>query len=109
MHFDPLWHPGLQDITASVDFSALAEAAVDAGLKVAGYTSQTWFLISAGLHELLADEEHEDGARYLELARQAKILTMPGEMGERFKFMALTRRLDLELVGFVQQDARHRL
>ncbi len=109
VHFDPLWHPGLQDITASVDFSALAEAALDAGLKVAGYTSQTWFLISAGLHELLADEEHKDGARYLELARQAKILTMPGEMGERFKFMALTRGLDLELVGFVQQDARHRL
>jgi SAM-dependent MidA family methyltransferase len=108
-HFDPLWYPGLQDITASVDFSAVAEAALDAGLKVAGFANQAWFLLSAGLHELLASEDQTDTAGFLELARQAKILTLPGEMGERFKAMALTRELGADLVGFAQQDWRQRL
>jgi SAM-dependent MidA family methyltransferase len=109
VHFDPLWYPGLQDITASVDFSALAEAALDVGLEVAGYSNQAWFLLSAGLDELLGAADQTETAAYFELARQAKILTLPGEMGERFKAMALTRGLDLDLHGFAQQDWRHRL
>ena len=87
----------------------MADAALDAGFEVSGFANQAWFLLSTGLRELMAAEERSDSAAYIELARQAKILTMPGEMGERFKAMALTRGLDIGLVGFAQQDWRQRL
>lgn len=90
-HNDPLIYPGIQDLTAWVDFTAVAEAAVAHGLDVAAYTTQSQFLLAGGLAEELEDAgAASDAARY-ELSRQVKLLTLPGEMGEHFKCMALAR------------------
>ncbi len=95
MHEDVLRWPGLQDLTASVDFTALAEAGRNAGFELAAYLPQAQFLIASGLqqafetaHAAAADE----AARYA-LAQEVKHLTLPGEMGERFQVMAFTRDL----------------
>jgi SAM-dependent MidA family methyltransferase len=109
VHDDPLILPGLQDITASVDFTAVADAAVAAGLAIAGYASQNYFLFGCGLMELLAQVDVADSVRYLEQVRQVKLLTLPGEMGDRFQAIALTRNLDLPLRGFAFRDERGRL
>lgn len=108
VHDDPFLWPGLQDITTSVDFTAVAEAALDADLTVAGYTSQGSFLLGCGLTELLQAANPGPRADYLKLAREAKILTLPGEMGERFQVMLLTRGLSGPFRGF-QRDDRGRL
>ena len=108
-HTDPLLWPGLQDITAHVDFTAVAEAAVAADLAVAGYTTQAWFLLDCGLEELLQQAGPIDSVAYLKAAQQAKTLLLPGEMGERFKCIALTRDVDMPLPGFRLQDQRARL
>lgn len=109
VHADPLILPGLQDITASVDFSAVADAARAAGLELAGYTSQNYFLFGCGLMDLLAEVDSADTVRYLEQVRQVKLLTLPGEMGDRFKAIALTRGMDVPLRGFAFRDERGRL
>jgi len=109
VHADPLWYPGLQDITAFVDFSAVAHAAADAGFEVSGYTSQAMFLMGCGLAELHQTLMSDDPRQQLLLAQQIKTLTLPSEMGERFKAMALTRALDLPLIGFALSDYRNRL
>jgi SAM-dependent MidA family methyltransferase len=106
VHADPLILPGLQDITASVDFSALADAAVAAGLTVAGYTSQNYFLFGCGLESLLAEVAPTDTLPYLQLASQVKVLTLPEEMGERCKAIALSKGLDIPLQGFTFYDER---
>ena len=108
-HSDALWYPGLQDITAFVDFSAVAYAAVDAGFDVSGYTSQAMFLLGCGLGDLHDAEVSEDAAEQLLLSQQIKTLTLPSEMGERFKVMCLTRDYDEPLMGFSLQDLRNRL
>jgi SAM-dependent MidA family methyltransferase len=108
-HADPLWYPGLQDITAFVDFTAVAHAAVDAGFEVSGYTSQAMFLMGCGLAELHQAQMSDDPAKQLLLAQQIKTLTLPSEMGERFKTMALTRAVDIPLIGFALSDYRNRL
>jgi SAM-dependent MidA family methyltransferase len=108
-HADPFLWPGLQDITAHVDFTAVAEAASAAGLTVSGYTSQAWFLLDCGLEGLLQDAGPTDSVAYLQLAQQAKTLILPGEMGERFKSIALTRGIEQPLPGFRMQDFRYRL
>jgi len=95
-HNDPLYLPGLNDLTASVDFTALAEAGNSAGFSVAAYLPQAQFLIGAGLQEVFehaqaqATDEHE---RY-RLAQQVKKLMLPEQMGERFQAMLLVRGLD---------------
>lgn len=109
VHADPLILPGLQDITASVDFTAVADAADAVGLEISGYTSQNYFLFGCGLMELLAEVDAADSVRYLEQARQVKLLTLPGEMGDRFQAIALTRNLDIPLRGFAFRDERGRL
>jgi SAM-dependent MidA family methyltransferase len=112
VHDDPLLLPGLQDITASVDFTAVADAALAVGLEVAGYTTQNYFLFGCGLMELLAEEipaNPTHSTPYLEQARQVKLLTLPGEMGDRFQAIALTRNLEIPLRGFVFRDERGRL
>jgi SAM-dependent MidA family methyltransferase len=106
---DPYLLPGLQDITANVDFSAVAGAAVDAGLAVAGFTTQAFFLIDNGLDALLAASEPGAVSRHLDLVQGAKRLTLPSEMGERFKVIALARGIDAELRGFRSRDLRDRL
>jgi SAM-dependent MidA family methyltransferase len=102
---NPLVDVGLKDITVHVDFTAIALAAQDAGLNVAGYTSQARFLLNCGMAGLL---EH---ATIPEGAAAQKLLT-EHEMGELFKVMALTRGLDGlddELLGFTAGDRTHRL
>lgn len=100
-HDDPLILPGLQDITAFVDFTAVALAAEAAGLDLLGYTSQAQFLFGAGLLELAQEEDAEPGSRDgLLLAQQIKTLTLPGEMGERFKAIAFGRGVNAPLRGF---------
>lgn len=105
-HDDPFLLPGLQDITAHVDFTAVAEAAAGAGLDVAGYTTQGAFLLASGITDVLAGHAEK---RQLQLAQGVKKLTLPHEMGELFKVMALTRGLDEPLLGFALRDLRARL
>ncbi|MGY1410654.1 class I SAM-dependent methyltransferase [Luteimonas sp. A611] len=101
---------GLQDITASVDFTALAEAGTGAGFELAGYCSQASFLIGNGLEQrLLAHEAHaaDEAARY-GLRQQAKALTIPGGMGERFQVMGFARDVPLD-AAFLVGDLCFRL
>jgi len=109
-HSDPLILPGLQDVTAHVDFTAIAESAMNAGLDVAGYTTQAHFLLGAGLMEVLAEavESSSDQQQVMQ-AQAIKTLTMPHEMGELFKVIALTKALEPGLIGFSMLDARGRL
>ena len=108
-HDNPLLWPGLQDITAHVDFTAVAEAAVAAGLSVAAYTTQAWFLLDSGLDDFLQQAGPTDTVEYMQQAQQAKTLILPGEMGERFKCIGLTRDFDQAIPGFRMQDMRARL
>jgi len=107
--FDPLRHPGLQDITAWVDFTALAEAGRGLGFELAGFTTQTYFLAGAGLEQEMQTLAGEDPARAPRLANEARQLVLPGEMGERFKAMAWRRGSDGPLSGFGLHDLRHSL
>jgi SAM-dependent MidA family methyltransferase len=107
-HDDALTLIGLQDITAHVDFTAVAEAAVAAGLSVRGFANQANFLIGCGLTELLAAEEG-DARSQLSRAAEVKTLTLPSEMGELFKVIALTRGWEGALRGFALRDERSRL
>lgn len=107
-HEDVLLHPGLQDITAWVDFTRVAEAGVEAGLEVAGYCTQAAFLLANGIEQDVA--EAEDVVQRTRLAAEARQLLLPGEMGEVFKVMALTRGLSgTALRGFGYQDLRRTL
>jgi SAM-dependent MidA family methyltransferase len=108
-HDDPFTRLGLQDITAWVDFTAVAEAAQAAGLEVAGYTTQAHFLIGCGIGDHVADVAHLDVAERVNLSRQVMVLTLPGEMGERFKVIALARDYPGALRGFAARDLRHTL
>ncbi len=108
-HEDALARVGLQDITAWVDFTAVAEAAQGAGCEVAGYTTQAHFLIGCGLGDFVANVEGLDLVQRLNLSRQAMVLTLPGEMGERFKVIALSKDYDSPLRGFATRDLRHSL
>jgi SAM-dependent MidA family methyltransferase len=107
-HDDPFVFPGLQDITAHVDFTAVAEAAVDADLTVNGYTSQGYFLLANGITGL-AENLTPDAKQQVVIANQVRTLTMPDEMGELFKVMALGKDYDAPLTGFSLHDARHKL
>ncbi len=136
VHDEPLWFPGLSDITSHVDFTAVAEAGFDAGLEVLGYTSQANFLINCGIGELLL-ERHAmpgdiddpgkeatlgDGVRRVpETAGHAapradlrargavNVLISPNEMGELFKVIALGRGMPTPLLGFARSDRVHAL
>lgn len=109
VHDDPFLYPGLQDITASVEFTTVAEAAVDAGLHVSGFTTQAHFLIGCGLDQFVSEFESDDVAERSKMTQQVSKLTMPGEMGEKFKFIGLSKKLDIELCGFGFLDQRSRL
>lgn len=108
-HADPFFLPGLQDITAHVDFSAMARAGVEAGLELLGYASQANFLINCGLTGLLGQISPEDPASYLPIVAQAQKLMSPAEMGELFKAIALGRGIEPPLTGFTRGDRRHTL
>lgn len=108
-HDDVFFWPGLQDITAWVDFTALAEAADAAGLDVEGYASQAMFLLGCGLDQILARHSAPSEDDGLALSAQARELTLPGRMGEKFQVMGLGRGLVSPLQGFSLQDLRYRL
>ena len=103
-HDDPFYLPGLQDITAHVDFTAIAEAAIDHGAHFLGYTSQAHFLINNGITDLLQEVSPEDVKAYAPLSAQVQKLTSPAEMGELFKVIALGKQLDQPLAGFLRGD-----
>ena len=94
-HEDALALPGLQDITAHVDFTAVAEAADESGLDVAGYTTQAYFLLAGGIAKMAEDENLDDIQARIETSRAIQQLTMPAQMGEVVKVMALTRGVKL--------------
>lgn len=108
-HGDPFLFPGLQDITAHVDFTAVAEAGAAADLDVTGYTTQAFFLLGGGLEEALRESDAEATRAHLELTRQVKMLTSPADMGERFKAIVLSRGLDAPPSGFALRDLLHQL
>ncbi len=110
-HPDPFLYPGLQDITAHVNFSGIAHAAADAGLTVAGFASQARFLMNAGITELLMALDPNDTRSFLPAANAVQKLLSEAEMGELFKVIALTRGLDaaLPLAGFARGDRSHAL
>jgi SAM-dependent MidA family methyltransferase len=109
-HDDPFWWPGLSDITAHVDFTAVAEAAFEAGAEVAGYISQSAFLMNCGIADLLAQRQREgDAASAARASGALNLLLSPNEMGEMFKVIALTREIDEPLIGFARGDRTHAL
>lgn len=108
-HDDPFRYPGLQDITAFVDFTAIAEAADAEGMQLQGFTSQAQFLLACGIDELLAELDPSDTRRFLELSNEIKRLVLPGEMGDRFKVIGFARGLARQVRGFAPQDLRSRL
>lgn len=108
VHSNPFLWPGIQDISVHVEFSGVCRAAASSGLEVAGLTSQAEFLLATGL--LDACSEYSPGSpEHLRLTNQIRRLTLPGEMGELVKVLALTRGLDGPLVGFSGRDLRERL
>ncbi|MGD0503687.1 MAG: SAM-dependent methyltransferase [Steroidobacteraceae bacterium] len=108
-HDDPFFEPGLQDITAWVDFTLLAEASSAGGFTLAGFCTQSYLLAALGVDREMGHLAAGDEHRFARLANEARRLMMPGEMGERFKAMAWLRNLDLPLSGFSLQDLRHTL
>lgn len=108
-HDDPFVYPGIQDLTAWVDFTAVAEAAMQNGLQIAGYVTQAHFLLGGGLQESLKgfiDLPVEQQAR---ISREVKLLTLPGEMGENFKCMGLSKGNIDTPAAFANADRRHTL
>ncbi|MBU9217932.1 class I SAM-dependent methyltransferase [Burkholderia gladioli] len=108
-HGDPFVWPGLQDITAHVEFSGIHEAAVAAGTELLGYTSQGRFLLNAGITEVLADIDPADGARFLPAANAVQKLIAESEMGELFKVIAFGRGIDGGLAAFARGERSHAL
>lgn len=104
----PFFLPGLTDLTAHVDFTAIADAALEAGLEVLGYASQAHFLLNCGLLDRLATLEPGSSA-YVRATTAVNKLITPSEMGELFKVMALGKELDLSPLGFFRGDRRHAL
>lgn len=103
-HDDPFFLPGLQDITAHVDFTAAAESAIDSGAQLLGYTTQAHFLINCGITDFLAESDPEKLRDYLPLSTQLQKLTSPAEMGDLFKVIALGKGMAEPLRGFARGD-----
>lgn len=106
---DPFYLPGLCDLTAHVDFSAVARAGTGAGLRLAGYANQAHFLIGSGLTELLMAASPEDAAVWLPQSNAVQRLVSPAEMGELFKVLALAKGAAPPLAGFARGNRQHRL
>ena len=104
-HTNPLLHVGEQDITAHVDFTALAEAGLKAGFEVVGYTNQGSFLLANHILQFLS--KLADGSKKVKETQAIKQLIQENEMGELFKVMALTKNIDVDLTGFKLSDKRH--
>jgi SAM-dependent MidA family methyltransferase len=108
-HDDPFWWPGLNDITAHVDFTAIAEAGFAEGLDVLGYTTQASLLMNCGILDVLGRSDAAAARSFLPQARAVDRLTSPAEMGELFKVIALGRGIGVPLLGFGRADRTHAL
>lgn len=108
-HDDPFLHPGLQDITAHVDFTGIAQTALANGMELEGYCGQAQFLINCGITEILARTSPDDMAAYIPRASAAQKLLSPAEMGELFKVIAFGKQCECSLIGFSQGDRSHTL
>ncbi len=108
-HADPLINIGLQDITAHVNFTAIAEAGLAQGLDLQGYTNQAQFLMACGLLDLLAHESPDNLKSYTPKVSAVQKLISPTEMGELFKVIAFSKDMDVVLVGFAGNDKSHTL
>ena len=108
-HGDPFLYPGLQDITAHVDFTGIAQAGVESGMELLGYVGQAQFLINCGITQVLTRISPDDVSAYIPLVSQAQKLLSPAEMGELFKVIALGKHFTEPLIGFVQGDKSHAL
>ncbi len=106
-HEDPFFFPGLQDISANVDFTAIAESSIACGMTVLGYTSQAHFLLASGLEEIFARVTSD--SQRLRYSQQIKRLTLPSEMGERFQVIVLGKAFNQPLRGLKTYDMRYRL
>jgi len=106
---DPFERPGEQDLTAHVDFSALADAARESGIEVLGYANQAQFLVNCGITEVLAEANADNALHYAPIAAEAHLLLSPAEMGELVKVLAGGRDLNAPLLGFLRGDRRHTL
>lgn len=106
-HPDPMVYPGLQDITAFVDFDAFAVAAIESGFEMGGFSTQGHFLLANGLLDLAAQTDPRHGtAAQLDIAQQVKTLTLPAEMGEKFKVLCLQKDLSLEFPALASAGIR---
>lgn len=103
-HGDPFFLVGLQDITAHVDFTAVAESGIDHGANLLGYTTQAHFLMNGGITDLISDISPDNLHAYLPLSAQIQKLTSPAEMGELFKVIALGKGIDTPLRNFLAGD-----
>jgi SAM-dependent MidA family methyltransferase len=110
-HADPFARPGEEDITAHVDFTALAESAHDAGAGILGYATQAQFLVNCGITDVLAETNAENALRYAPIAAEAQRLLSPAEMGELFKVLAVGKAPTTlpPLIGFTRGDRSHTL
>ncbi|WOD17821.1 class I SAM-dependent methyltransferase [Paraburkholderia kirstenboschensis] len=108
-HGDPFVYPGLQDITAHVEFTGIAEAGVETGADLLGFTSQARFLLNAGITDVLAEIDPADTARFLPAANAVQKLLSEAEMGELFKVIAFSRGLEDTLQAFSSGDRSHTL
>jgi SAM-dependent MidA family methyltransferase len=108
-HSDPLILPGIQDLTAWVDFTAVAEAAAGSGLDVLGYVSQSQFLLAGGIEAELGDFPEMPPESQLQTAAEVKMLTLPGEMGENIKCICLARGDISRPAAFELADRTHTL
>lgn len=107
---NPFLFPGLQDITAHVDFTRVAEIALAQACSLAGYTTQAAFLLSCGLIDLVTEQEkYLSPIEAFDLQQAIKLLILPNEMGEQIKIMALGKHIDLDLLGFNMQSEKRNL
>jgi SAM-dependent MidA family methyltransferase len=104
---NPFEKIGKQDITTSVNFSDVAEHALEIGFDVSGYCTQAMFLISLGIENFLTQEEDDEKRRAL--AQQIKQLLLPSAMGETFKVLALSKKQTVKLDGFREQNLLNKL
>lgn len=108
-HSNPLIYVGLQDITAHVNFTAVAESGFENGLSLAGYCNQASFLMNCGILAILSETSPSDIAAYMPLASAAQKLLSPAEMGELFKVIAFSKGISNDLIGFKSGDKAHML
>jgi len=108
-HGNPLIYPGIQDLSAWVDFTTVAEAATDAGMDIGGFVTQSQFLLNGGLESEMSEFDRLPTAARLELSKQVKLLTLPGEMGEHFKCIGLSKNQNMIPAAFSLYDRSHTL